>query len=213
MLRAGGLSERAQDPLRLLQHQGNHYYQRDSGGGSGGSILLRGEAGVTILPGAQVTARGGSAWGGDPVTFGAPGYVRIDAWGGLPVIQGAIVPAPTVIELPYLREAVAPQVGSLGVLQVFTPVSTHVLISGSLQPGPGTVTPFGIVGIDVGSAASFGFTYIFGQPGVHHDPRAELNWPIPNAAGLIGLQVWFQGLAVGLGLPPRLTNTVAVVIR
>lgn len=181
-------------------------------GGSGGSILLRGEAGVSVLPSGVVTARGGTYFSAPTGTYGGPGLIRIDAYGAPPVIQGSVVPVPTVLELPYLRQVVPPQIGASALLQVFAPETpaTAVIFSASLFPGPGTPTPFGILGIDPPTSASLGLTYV--QSG--HDPRATLTWPIPNAPSLVGLQLWIQGVAYALTLtlPVRLTNTVATTV-
>jgi hypothetical protein len=176
-------------------------------GGSGGSILLRGDAGVTVLPGGTVTARGGTA-APPPSTSGAPGHVRIDAWGAPPVLQGTVTPAPTVLELPYMRTQSPPTIGTTWILDIFAPVNSPIFVAASLQAGPGTATPFGVLGLDLVTAA--GVALVVAQPG--HDPLATAPWPVPNAPALIGLALWVQAFAVPPALPPRLTNTLAAVV-
>ncbi|MDO8349120.1 MAG: hypothetical protein Q7T30_02710 [Planctomycetota bacterium] len=185
-------------------------HHNSASGGSGGSILLRGETGVSVLPSGVVTARGGTYFNAPAGTYGSPGHIRIDAYGVAPVIQGSVVPVPTVVELPYLRQVVPPQIGASALFQVFAPETpaTAVILSASLLPGPGTPTPFGILGIDLPTAASLGLAYVW--PG--HDPRATLMWPIPNTPSLVGLPLWIQGVAFALTLPLRLTNTVSVTV-
>jgi hypothetical protein len=182
-------------------------------GGSGGSILLRGDAGVTLLPGGSVTAQGGTA----PVApqpfppqvgFGAPGYVRLDAWGAPPLVQGTVTPAPTVLELPYLRTQSQPHVGTTWMLNVFTPANAPVFLAGSLAPGSGT-TPFGPLGLDLATASFVALA--IAQPS--HDPFASVPIAVPNAQVLVGLSLWIQGLAVPPALAARLTNTLAAVVQ
>lgn len=185
-----------------------------SSGGSGGSILLRGGAGLAVLPGGAVTARGATAPTAPPpwppqMSSGAPGYVRLDAWGAQPAIQGTVAPAPTVLELPYLRSPSPPRIGTTWVLAVFAPENASVFVAASLTPGSGAPTPFGPLGLDL-TTASF-VALVVAQPG--HDPVASVPWPIPNAPALVGLQVWVQALAVPAALPARLTNTLAAVLQ
>ena len=178
------------------------------GGGSGGSILLRGAGGVTILPGGSVTARGGTALNAHPTTLGAPGYVRLDAWGAPPVIQGTIDPPPTALELPHLRAQSPPQIGATWILDVLAPENSPIFVAASLQAGPGTTTPFGVLGLDLPTSASL--AVVVPQPS--HDPIASVPWPVPNAPVLIGLQLWVQAFAVPPALPPRLSNTVFATV-
>jgi hypothetical protein len=178
-------------------------------GGSGGSILLRGDAGVSVLPGGTVTARGGR-WMLTPPdrSIGAPGYVRLDTWGATPDVQGTVAPVPTVLELPHLRTQSPPQIGTTWILDVFAPENAPIFVSASLQAGPGTATPFGILGIDAATAA--GIALVVAQPS--HDPMASVQWAVPNAPVLIGLALWVQAFAIPAALPPRLTNALAVVV-
>jgi hypothetical protein len=183
-------------------------------GGSGGSILLRGNAGVTVLPGGTVTARGAMAPVAPPpwppqVSFGAPGYVRLDAWGAPPVIQGTVTPTPTVLELPYLRQRSQPRIGTTWNLDIFAPENAPVFVAASLTPGNATPTPFGPLGLDPATAAFVALATA--QPS--HDPFANFPWPIPNAPALVGLSVWVQALAVPMALPARLTNSLAATVQ
>jgi hypothetical protein len=184
------------------------------GCGSGGSILLHGDVGVTLLPGGTVTAQGGTGpFAPQPYppqySFGAPGYVRLDAWGAPPLIQGTVTPAPTVLELPYLRTQSQPRIGTTWSLDVFAPASTPVFLAASLTPGSGASTPFGPLGLDL-ATANYVALAIAQQS---HDPFASVPIVIPNAQVLVGLSVWFQGLAVPAALPARLTNTLAAVVN
>ncbi len=188
---------------------GHHYMS--SSGGSGGSILLRGNGGVLVQPTGSVTARGGVSTGTTPppVANGAPGYIRLDAWGAAPVILGTSNPPPTVLTLPFLRVPSPPQIGSLWTLDVHAPDGAPVFVSVSLQPVPGTPTPFGLLGIDPSFAASLGVSVAQSS----HDPVAHAALAVPNAPVFIGLSLWAQGLVVPPALPARLTNTVAVTVQ
>ncbi len=189
---------------------GWHPGRTSGGGGSGGSILLRGDAGVHVFPGGSVTARGGTITNPiNPVINGAPGYVRLDAWGAPPIIQGTIDPPATVLELPHLRTTSPPQIGTTWSLDILAPQNAPVFVSGSLLPVAGTPTPFGPLGIDLSVAASLGVSV----PQPSHDPIASMPMAIPNAPALIGLSLWAQGIAVPQALAPRLTNTVAVTVQ
>jgi hypothetical protein len=182
-----------------------------SSGGSGGSVLLRGDAGVHVLPGGVVTARGGTFGlsSRPPETNGAPGYVRLDAWGAPPVIQGTVDPPATVIELPHLRTQSPPQIGTTWTLDVLAPENAPIFLGVSLQPAPSTPTPFGPLGIDLTLAAILAPTVA--QPG--HDPIASVPLAVPLAPTLVGLNLWVQGLAIPPSLPARLTNTIAAVVQ
>ena len=188
---------------------GHHYMS--SSGGSGGSILLRGNGGVLVQPTGSVTALGGVSTGTTPppVANGAPGYIRLDAWGAAPVILGTVNPPPTVLTLPFLRVPSPPQIGSLWTLDVHAPDGAPVFVSVSLQPVPGTPTPFGLLGIDLSFAASLGVSVAPSS----HDPVAHAALAVPNAPVFIGLSLWAQGLVVPPALPARLTNTVAVTVQ
>ncbi|MCA8977233.1 MAG: hypothetical protein KDC98_21100 [Planctomycetes bacterium] len=191
-------------------HYGTMWPQpSSSGGGSGGSILLRGAGGVTILPTGRVTARGGTALNAHPTTVGAPGYIRLDAWGTPPVIQGTVDPPPTALELPHLRTQSQPRIGQTWILDVLAPENAPIYVAASLQPGPGTPTPFGSLGLDLPTSASLAVTTA--QPS--HDPIATVPWSIPNAPFLIGLQLWVQAFVIPPSLPPRLSNTLHAVVQ
>lgn len=179
-----------------------------AGGGSGGSVLLRGAGGVTVFPSGSVTARGGAYFNAHPTTLGAPGYVRLDAWGTAPDIQGTIDPPPTALELPHLRAQAPPQIGATWMLDVLAPENSPVFVAASLAAGPGTATPFGVLGLDLLTSASL--AVVVPQPS--HDPLASVPWPVPNAPVLIGLQLWVQAFAVPQALPPRLSNTVFATV-
>jgi hypothetical protein len=184
--------------------------------GSGGSILLRGDAGVTVLPSGTVTARGGAAfpWGPliqlPPTSLGAPGYVRLDAWGMPPRIQGRIAPAPTVLELPHLRALSQPRIGTTWTCDVFAPEAAPVFVAASPTPGNGTQTPFGPLGIDLPSATILAYAALASPS---HDPFVSVSTSIPNSQTLVGLAVWIQALVMPPALAGRLSNTLAVVVQ
>jgi hypothetical protein len=182
-------------------------------GGSGGSILLRGDAGVQVMPGASITARGGLAAPALPpyqpnYTIGAPGYIRFDAWGARPVIQGTIDPPPTTLELPHLRSSSQPAIGTNWGMDVFAPEGSWVYVAAAAAPG-NIMTQFGILGIDLAVAA--GIAQSTAQPS--HDPFVSMQWAIPNVPQAVGLPLWIQAIALPPGLPARLTNTLAVTVQ
>jgi hypothetical protein len=176
-------------------------------GGAGGSILLRGERGVTLHPGSVVTAVGGQ--GGLPYLNGDIGFIRIDAWGAPPVLQGTVNPTPTVLELPHLRSASLPVIGTSWRLELYAPANAPSFVAAGLLPAPGTPTPFGSLGIDLNTAATLA---VVSAP-ASHDPMVAIPWQIPNAAPLVGVNLWLQGLCVPGHLAPRLSNTLAATIR
>jgi hypothetical protein len=181
-------------------------------GGSGGSILLRGNGGVNLLPGGRVTAQGATGfvppWP-PQMSSGAAGYIRLDAWGAPPLIQGTVTPAPTVIELPYLRSLSQPHIGTTWTLNLFTLDNAPVFLAASLTAGNGTSTPFGPLGLDLATANFIALAVA--QPS--HDPVASVPIAVPNAQVLVGLSLWIQGLAVPPVLAARLTNTLAAVVQ
>jgi hypothetical protein len=176
-------------------------------GGSGGSILLRGHQGVTLYPGSHVTAAGGL--GSIPATSGAPGYVRIDAFGAPPILQGTITPNPTVVELPFLRAQSPPRIGATWRLDLFAPENAPVFVAAALAPAANTPTPFGPLGLNLATAATLAVTAALPS----HDPVATVPWSIPNAPPLVGTNLWIQGLAAPGNLPARLTNTLAATVQ
>ncbi|MCA8977169.1 MAG: hypothetical protein KDC98_20780, partial [Planctomycetes bacterium] len=166
----------------------------------------------TVLPTGSVTARGGvfrHSPAPPPVTNGRPGYIRLDAFGQPPVIQGTVDPPPTVLELPHLRTQSQPRIGTTWILDVLAPENAPIFLAASLQAGPGTMTPFGPIGIDLTLSASLALTVAAPS----HDPIAAVNYRIPYASPLIGLQLWVQGLVIPPTLPPRLTNTIAATVN
>jgi hypothetical protein len=186
------------------------------GSSSGGSILLRARAGLFVHPTGSVTARGGPSaplstfqWPLPYVRSGEPGIVRLDAWGAPPSILGTVDPPATVLELPHLIAPAPPQIGRGFRLDILAPDGSLLFLAVALQPGPGTPTPFGLLGIDPTTAATLGVA--MPQPG--HDPISSLSMGVPNAPALIGLGLWLQGFAAAPTLPPRLTNAVAAVVQ
>ncbi len=186
-----------------------------SGGGSGGSILLRGAAGVTVLPSGTITALGGGAATALPpwpplMSIGAPGYVRLDAWGAPPSIQGTVTPAPTALELPYLRSQSQPRIGTTWICDVFAPEAVPIFVAASPTPGSGAPTPFGPLGIDLPSASILAYAAV--TP-LGHDPFVSVPTSVPNTPALVGAQAWIQALAFPPALPARLSNTLAVAVQ
>ncbi len=185
------------------------------GGGSGGLILLRGGAGVTILPGGSVTARGGSGFTASPPwpplrSYGAPGYIRLDAWGTPPTILGTVDPVPTVIELPHIRSLSAPRIGTTWSLDVFAPENTPVFAAAAPLPGNGVPTPFGPLGIDFPSHFLLAYG-LFTPPG--HDPMVNVSTAVPNSQALVGSTFWVQAFVAPAALPARFSNTLAVTVQ
>lgn len=177
------------------------------GGGSGGSLLLRSDASITVRPGATVDASGG--WGMSGPSNGGPGYIRFDAWASLPIVQGTVSPAPLVLELPHLRTQTPPSIGTAWILDIFAPENAPVYLGASTTPGNGTSTPFGMLGIDLATAASLAVA----APQASHDPVTSVTWAIPNAPSLIGLSLWVQAMTAPNALPARLTNTIQAMVQ
>ena len=170
--------------------------------GSAGSVLLRGAAGTVLHPTGVVHA--------GPATSNG-GYVRLDAWGSAPSVQGTIAaPPPAVLELPHLHAPASPSLGTTWLLDVYAPENTFVVLAVSAAPGVGTPTAFGLLGIDLANAVTLApSTTPAGAP----DPCATIPCPVPNAAFLLGLQVWTQALAAPPTLAPRLSNTISATVQ
>lgn len=174
---------------------------RGGSNGSAGSLLLRGAGGTIVRPTGQLLAGPLGASGGE---------VRLDAWGGPPLVQGSIVaPAPVVLTLPHLHTAGAPAIGTTWSIEVFAPANAFVFVAAATQPAVGTPTPFGTLDIDLASGAIVGAAAA--APG--HDSRATIPWTIPNLPQLVGLPLFVQGLALPPSLPPRLTNAITAVVQ
>ncbi|MBM4063174.1 MAG: hypothetical protein FJ265_19065 [Planctomycetes bacterium] len=170
--------------------------------GSAGALLLRGTGGVQLLPNGQILA-------GPPTAQG--GRVRIDAWGAQPAVQGTIAAPPaTIFELPHLHMPSPPSIGTTWTVGVLAPANTLAFVAGSTSPGAGVPTMFGNLAIDPPSAINVGSVVV---PAGSHDPIATIQVLVPNHGVLIGVQLWLQGFAVPLALPPRLTNGVATIVQ
>ncbi len=181
-------------------------------GGSGGSILLRADQGLTIHPGASVSAIGLDYPGSlvpQGLGRGGPGIIRIDSWASPPVILGTIDPPPTVLTLPHLHVPSPPQLGIPWRLDVLAPEGAPTFVAVSLVPTAGTQTPFGILSIDLTLAAVLGVAI----PQPSHDPIASVTMPIPNVPAFLALPLAAQALVVPQALAPRLTNAVTAAIQ
>jgi len=173
-----------------------------SANGSAGSLLLRGLGGTTLWPGGQLRAGPSSAEGG---------YLRVDAWGGSPVVHGSLLaPAPRLVELPLLRAATLPVLGTSWSVEAFVPDQTLVVLAAALQPGSNIATLFGSLAIDLNNAVTVNVGV---ARSASHDPVLALPVPIPNASYLLGLPLWLQAFAVPTVAPPRLSNALAVVVQ
>jgi hypothetical protein len=181
-------------------------------GGSGGSILLRADQGLTIHPGASVSAIGLDYPGSlvpQGLGRGGPGIIRIDSWASPPVILGTIDPPATVLTLPHLHVPSPPQLGIPWRLDVLAPEGAPTFVAVSLVPTAGTQTPFGILSIDLTLAAVLGVAI----PQPSHDPMASVTMPIPNMPAFLALPLAAQALVVPQTLAPRLTNAVTTAIQ
>lgn len=165
--------------------------------GSGGSILLRAMGGLTVHAGGSVSAVAG---GGGP-----NGIVRLDSYGVAPAISGAVTPAPTTVELPFLEEVQPPSIGTTWIIRAFAPRGDAVVLASSYQPGSFTLQPFGSVGIDVANAITLDVLQV---PATGHDPFDVYQLAVPNSAALIGLNLFTAGLNVQSMQVPRFTNTL-----
>lgn len=168
--------------------------------GSAGSVLLRGEGGTVLRPSGQVLAGPASAGG----------EVRLDAWGGLPLVQGIVdAPAPVVLALPHLQATSAPVIGTTWSVDTYAPENSVVFLAAATQLVPGLPTPFGPLEIDLAFGGGVGIAVA----GTGHDPIATISWTVPNQPILVGLPIHAQALAWPPALPPRLTNAVSVFVQ
>lgn len=168
----------------------------NAGDGSGGSVLLRGLAGCRIASGGRVSAM-------------PAGIVRLDAYDTAPQIAGLVQPPPTIVRLPDLTETAPPVIGTNWQLRVAAPRGDAVFLAASFQPGSGS-TPYGSVGIHLATAITFAVVVM---PTTGADPLGTFALPVPNDAGLIGLNLWVQGLNWFTAHPPRYTQTVQTIAR
>ncbi|MBL8722872.1 MAG: hypothetical protein JNK49_02440 [Planctomycetes bacterium] len=177
-----------------------------SGSGSGGSILLRGRSGLIVR--GTVQARPGFAWPGSP-PGPEHGYIRLDAYGQVPVVLGVLDPPAHVMRLPLLVEQEEPRLGMPWRLQVAAPAGDGVFLAAAFQPGSFT-GPYGQVGIDLYNAITFAFLTM---PVGTHDPIATFQMTMPANTAFAGVQIWTAGLDYFTAQQPRYTNTVFSVLR
>ncbi len=178
-----------------------------TGSGSGGSLLLAGMQGLQVSPGAIVQATGG---GSLPLFAWNDGYVRLDSFGGPPVVAGLVQPAPLAVELPHLRAAQPPVVGAPWQIDVHAPSGDAVVLALAAAPIAPVATPFGVLAIDPFSVAILG---IVGMPSQLVDPHAPLVFPVPADPALVGYTMWIQGVDVVAAGSPRLSNLLTATIQ
>ena len=159
--------------------------------GSGGSILLRGNQGLTVAPTGTVRAL-------------PEGIIRLDNYGTAPQVLGTVQPPATVVQQPDLAEVQAPILGGTWELRTIAPRGDVVFLAASFQPGSGS-NAYGTYGIDLGNAITF---TVVAAPTTGHDPIGTFQLPVPNVPQLAGLDLWVQGLNWFSTQPPRYTPTL-----
>lgn len=180
--------------------------------GAAGGIFLRALGAVALGPGATIDAAGFV----HPFTGRAAGdgFVRLDGYGGKPVIDpsATIAPFPLNLSLPAIRHAGPMQVG------------TTYTVAGATLPGDGVwflvsagtvsipLPPLGILELDPS------LTLVLGMAVANNlapDPQATLSLAIPNDPGLVGLPLWLQAINASTlaAAGPRLSNTLSTPIQ
>lgn len=172
--------------------------------GSGGSLLLRGLAGLTVHSTGVVEATTYP-----PSTYsGFQGIVRLDAYSQLPVVLGRVTPSPTLVQLPYVVEKQPPAIGQTWELNAYAPRGDGVFLAAAFSPGQ-TTTAYGTVGLDLGVAITFAVVVV---PTSGHDPCGVYRMQVPNVAALSGLGIWTAGMDWITPRSPCYSNTVHSVV-
>jgi hypothetical protein len=169
--------------------------------GSGGSILLRSMAGLTVHASGVVSAVA--------TALGDHGFIRLDSNSEAPVVRGSIDPSPDVFTLPHLDEPRPPVVGATWEVRVAAPRGDGVFLAVSFAPGSWT-SGYGTVHLDIQTANTLGILWL---PSTGVDPLASLQVPIPNNPAFVGLDLYTAGLNYYSAQPPRYTNTIHSVVR
>lgn len=172
------------------------------GPGSGGSILLAGMTGVRVWAGGTVQAT-------TQLSGSNPGYVRLDAALGPPVLDpGATVVPLLALELPHVR-AGTPRIGLTWDLTTHGEAGQWValFLGAPIPPAP---TPFGTLGIDPGLAVDCGVAV---PTGPFEDPHATIGLAIPPAPQLVGATLHVQGAGLLPSGQLRLTNAIARTVQ
>ena len=182
------------------------------GAGAGGSIMLRSLKSVRLVSSGRVLAIGGvlDRFPSSPIVSGADGYVRIDAYGETPELQGVVRPAPTVLRLPYLRDSVPPKLGKTWRITAAAVPGDVIAMWVSTRSANVMLPPFGTLRIDLQ------FSFLLGAvrlPATGIDTQAAITCPVPRDTRLAGLRLYVQGMhAVASTRRPRLTNGYLAII-
>ena len=173
---------------------------------AGGSIMVRSLKQLRVS--GAIDAQGGGFW----MLKGGDGFVRLDAYGDSPVITGTVLPAPTTLQMPALREATPLTIGTTWRLEANAVPADSVLFYASLNQINVPLPPLGILRIDPSLMFFLGVTTV---PVLGHDPVATLSLAIPNAPGLRGLWVHVQSINPGTkaALGPKLSNHVSAQVK
>lgn len=201
VLRAGG---RIDVRGSVLANGGNPFtvFGPTPGRGSGGSILLAGMTGVRVWAGGTVQAT-------TAFSTSNPGYVRLDAALGPPVLDAGSTVVPLLaLELPHVR-AETPRIGLTWNLSTHSEAGQWVVLYLGL-PIPPVPTPFGLLGIDPGLLVDLGVT---APVSPFEDPSDTLGLPIPAAPQLVGATLHVQGAGLFSSGQLRLSNAIARTVQ
>ncbi|MCA8975339.1 MAG: hypothetical protein KDC98_11505 [Planctomycetes bacterium] len=186
----------------------------DNAPGAGGGVLIRSASSVAVL--GTVSAAGGPP----PSSYflrGDDGFVRMDAWGDLPDIRGAlsIAPPATLLALPSLAST-TPMLGSTWVHAVASLPNDTVFVAFSLGTATINLGNLGVLGIDpYGGIVTLGSAVVppifpFGA-----DLDAAIYVAVPASPIYAGLALHTQAIALLTTSPsgPRLSNVVHGVVQ
>jgi hypothetical protein len=184
------------------------------GGGGGGAILLRSLSDVRVLAGGTVSARGGVGinllFSGLRIPSGGDGFVRIDAYGRTPLLQGTVTPTPLVVALPGLAALTPAQLGNPFRLAAASLPGDLVLFFLSFNGANVPLPPYGTISIDLSAYWFLGWDVPL--PG--NDPLAYHDIAIPNNPSFVGLNLHCQAVNLVTAAPePRLSNAVVGVVQ
>jgi len=185
------------------------------GAGSGGSIYLRSLQGVEIRSNGSVLAMGGVGFNllyKKTVPLGGTGFIRLDAYGQVPLIVGKVDPSPMSLSLPYLHEMSPPRLGQAWVLRLASLPSDGVAIYFSLRGANIPLPPFGTLKLD--PQAGFFLLGAVRLPAGGVDPVRDLPVVVPAHPNLKGLRLHVQSVNYLTATnQPRLSNAVVTTIR
>lgn len=181
-----------------------------AGSGAGGSVMVRTAGRLTVT--GSVRAAG---VGHPPLATlirSGDGFVRLDATGSQPGVQGTVKGVSEQLRLPNLGDAGAPRRGATWRLKILPNPGDRVATWISAAPA-NLPTVFGPLRIDLQAAVFAGMgTAASIAPG-RYEPPVTVPVPVPADVALAGATVHAQSLAIGVNGVAWLSNAITRTIQ